>query len=92
MDALSIGEVARRTGVKASALRFYEQKGLIASIRTAGNQRCYTRDAIRRVSFIRAAQRASRSLDRCALYNPGDAASRFRSGPRRPTQEHEEEL
>ena len=60
---LSIGEVARRTGVNTSALRFYEDKALIGSIRTAGNQRCYTRDAIRRVSFIRAAKRVGLSLE-----------------------------
>ena len=60
---LSIGEVARRTGVSTSALRFYEDKALIGSIRTAGNQRCYTRDAIRRVSFIRAAKRVGLSLE-----------------------------
>ena len=60
---LSIGEVARRTGVNTSALRFYEEKALIGSIRTAGNQRCYTRDVIRRVSFIRAAKRVGLSLE-----------------------------
>ena len=60
---LSIGEVARRTGLAPSALRFYEEKALIRSIRTAGNQRCYPRDVIRRVSFIRAAKRVGLSLD-----------------------------
>lgn len=136
---LSIGDVARRTGLTTSALRFYEEKALIESLRTPGNQRCYTRDVIRRVSFIRAAQRvglslaeiravldalpagraptredwealATRwkpwlderiaalerlrdqlsscigcgclSLDRCALYNPDDAAGRSGPGPR----------
>lgn len=59
---LLIGEVARRTGVNASAIRFYEEKALIGSARTPGNQRCYTRDVIRRVSFIRAAQRVGLSL------------------------------
>ena len=137
--SLSIGDVARRTGLTTSALRFYEEKALIESLRTPGNQRCYTRDAIRRVSFIRAAQRvglsleeiravlddlpegrsptredwhelATRwkpwlderiaalerlrdqlsscigcgclSLDRCALYNPDDAAGSLGTGPR----------
>ena len=137
--SLSIGDVARRTGLTTSALRFYEDKALIASARTPGNQRCYTRDVIRRVSFIRAAQRVGLSLeeiravlddlpaghaptredwhelarrwkpwlderiaalerlrdrlsscigcgclslDRCALYNPDDAAGSLGSGPR----------
>ena len=60
---LSIGDVARRTGFATSALRFYEEKALISSIRTPGNQRCYTRDVIRRVSFIRAAQQVGLSLE-----------------------------
>ena len=136
---LSIGDVARRTGLTTSALRFYEKKALIGSSRTPGNQRCYTRDVIRRVSFIRAAQRVGLSLegiravlddlpagraptredwhelarrwtrwlderiaalerlrdklsacigcgclslDKCALYNPDDAAGRLGPGPR----------
>ena len=49
---LSIGDVARRTGLTTSALRFYEEKALIGSTRTPGNQRCYTRDVIRRVSLL----------------------------------------
>ncbi len=137
--SLTIGDVARRTGIATSALRFYEQKALIESLRTPGNQRRYARDVIRRVSFIRAAQRvgltleeirgmlddlpAGRapnredwqelarrwrpwlderiaalerlrdqlsscigcgclSLDRCALYNSGDAAGSLGPGPR----------
>ena len=59
---LSIGDVARRTGLTTSALHFYEEQELITSTRTTGNQRCYTRDVIRRVSFIRAAQRVGLSL------------------------------
>ena len=55
-DLLSISEVARRSGVAATTLRFYEDVGLIVSERTAGNQRRYHRDVLRRVSFIRAAQ------------------------------------
>jgi len=54
---LSVGEVARRSGVAVSALHFYESKGLIASRRTSGNQRRYTRDVLRRVAIIKAAQR-----------------------------------
>jgi len=136
---LTIGELAARSGVATSALRFYEEEGLISSMRTAGNQRRYTRGTLRRVSIIRAAQRVgltleevgaalsalpdgreptsrdwermSRrwrrqleeriealqqlreeltscigcgclSLQRCALFNPGDAAARLGAGPR----------
>ncbi|MFJ4253767.1 redox-sensitive transcriptional activator SoxR [Microbacterium sp. NPDC090003] len=56
-DALSIGEMTRRTGVAASALHFYESIGLIASFRTPGNQRRYPRHMIRRVSLIAVAKR-----------------------------------
>lgn len=55
-EYLTIGEAARRLGIKTSALRFYEDQGLITSERTGGNQRRYARDVLRRVSFIRAAQ------------------------------------
>lgn len=60
---LTIGQVAERTGVATSALRYWEALGLIASVRTTGNQRRYERPTIRRVSFIRAAQRVGLSLD-----------------------------
>lgn len=60
---LTIGQVAERTGVASSALRFYEQQGLIASVRTDGGQRRYAREILRRVSFVRIAQRLGRSLD-----------------------------
>ena len=63
---LSIGQVAERTGVATSALRYWEDLGLIASERTSGNQRRYERATIRRVSFIRAAQRVGLSLDEIA--------------------------
>ncbi len=53
---LTIGQLAARSGVAASALRFYEDKGLIGSTRTGGNQRRYTRGTLRRVAVIRAAQ------------------------------------
>ena len=55
-DYLSVGEIAKRTGVTISALHFYERKGLIQSIRNAGNQRRYPRVVLRRVSIIKAAQ------------------------------------
>lgn len=63
---LTIGEVAQRTGAATSALRYWEDLGLISSVRTAGNQRRYERATIRRVSFIRAAQRVGLSLDEIA--------------------------
>ncbi len=53
---LTIGELSERSGVPASALRFYEREGLIHSRRTAGNQRRYHRTTLRRVAFIRASQ------------------------------------
>jgi MerR family redox-sensitive transcriptional activator SoxR len=59
---LTIGDVSRRTGAATSALRFYEDQGLIHSERTSGGQRRYQRDVIRRVSFVRAAQQVGLSL------------------------------
>jgi MerR family transcriptional regulator, redox-sensitive transcriptional activator SoxR len=53
---LTVGEVAARGGVAVSALHFYEAQGLISSRRTAGNQRRYHRQVLRRVAFIRASQ------------------------------------
>ncbi|ERP91432.1 MAG: redox-sensitive transcriptional activator SoxR [Alcanivoracaceae bacterium] len=55
--ALTVGEVAERSGVAVSALHFYETKGLIQSQRSAGNQRRYHRDVLRRVAVIKVAQR-----------------------------------
>jgi len=138
-NLLTIGEVATRTGLSVSAIRYYESRGLVAAVRTAGNQRRFPRADLRRLSFaliaqklglslaeIEAALRAlpegrapSRqewaeigeqvrgalderiamlermrdrldgcigcgflSLDRCALYNPGDRAARGGAGPR----------
>ncbi|MEW2355087.1 redox-sensitive transcriptional activator SoxR [Spirillospora sp. NPDC029432] len=54
---LTVGQLAERSGVAVSALHFYESKGLISSRRTAGNQRRFTRDTLRRVSFIKISQR-----------------------------------
>lgn len=136
---LTIGELARRTGLSVSAIRFYEARGLVSAIRTSGNQRRFLRSDIRRLSFALIAQqlgltlgeieaelatlphgraptqadwtaisermRASLdaristlqrtrdlldgcigcgclSLERCALYNPEDRASRAGAGPR----------
>src|SRR6476659_1100476 len=138
-ELLAIGEVARRSGVASSALRFYEQRGLISAERTGSGHRHYPRAVLLRLAFIVFAPRigltldeigaelaklpphqaptrrdwsqlsatwASRideriaelervklgltecigcgclSLDRCALANPGDRASRLGSGPR----------
>ena len=53
---LAVGEVAKRSGVATSTLHFYEAQGLISSRRTAGNQRRYPRQVLRRVAFIRASQ------------------------------------
>lgn len=54
---LTVGQLSARSGAAVSALHFYESKGLISSRRTTGNQRRYHRDALRRVAFVRAAQR-----------------------------------
>ncbi|MFC4293164.1 redox-sensitive transcriptional activator SoxR [Sphingorhabdus arenilitoris] len=138
-DRLSIGELSLRTGISVSAIRFYEAKGLIEPMRSAGNQRLFFRSDIRRLSFILIAQHIGLkinkireelsglpsgrtpsqsdwkkigaklrqnlddqiaqlqqtrqnldgcigcgclSLKKCALYNPGDKAARFGSGPR----------
>lgn len=60
--AITIGELAKRSGVAASAIRFYEEQGLISSTRTEGGQRRYRRKTLRRVGFIRAAQAVGLSL------------------------------
>ena len=62
-EELTIGAVSDRTGVATSALRFYEAQGLIHATRSAGGQRRYVRDTLRRVSFIRIAQQVGLSLD-----------------------------
>ena len=61
---LTPGELAERAGVAISALHFYEREGLIASRRTAGNQRRYARDTLRRVAFLRMSQRVGIPLAR----------------------------
>jgi len=61
-NRVTIGELARRAGVATSALRYYEQLGLISSERTAGGQRRYARAMLRRVAFVRAAQAVGLSL------------------------------
>jgi MerR family transcriptional regulator, redox-sensitive transcriptional activator SoxR len=136
---ITIGELAARTGVTVSAVRYYEERGIIRAHRTGGNQRRFERAEIRRLSFALIAQRLGLSLaeiqaelaplplgraptrkdwegiggrvkeairariaeleqtrdlldacigcgclslDRCALYNPEDRASRGGAGPR----------
>ena len=62
-DDLSIGVVASRAGVNVSALRFYEERGLIRSRRSQGGQRRYGRSVLRRVAFIQVAQRVGLTLE-----------------------------
>jgi MerR family transcriptional regulator, redox-sensitive transcriptional activator SoxR len=57
MRELTVGQLAARSGVAVSALHFYEAEGLISARRTAGNQRRFPRETLRRVAFIRASQR-----------------------------------
>jgi len=66
-DLLTIGDVARRSGVAASALRFYEDKGMIASERAGSGQRHFPRHVLRRIAFIVFAQRIGLSLDEIAV-------------------------
>ena len=77
---LTIGELSQRSGIAPSALRFYETQGLIASERTTGNQRRYRRATLRRVSFIRSAQRVGLTLEEI-----GDALATLPDG-RNPTK------
>ena len=62
-ESLTIGQLAARSGVAPSALRYYERLGLIHAQRTGGNQRRYARAELRRVAFIRIAQQVGVSLD-----------------------------
>jgi MerR family redox-sensitive transcriptional activator SoxR len=77
---IPIGELARRAGVAASALRFYETQGLISSRRSEGGRRHYARSDLRRVAFIRAAQAVGLSLEQVA------AALKSLPAGRTPTQ------
>lgn len=63
VDLLTIGALSERTGVSASALRFYEAEGLIHATRSSAGQRRYARETLRRVSFLRVAQQVGLSLD-----------------------------
>ena len=63
---VTIGQLGERSGVATSALRYYESRGLIRSERTPGNQRRYPQSELRRVAFIRSAQRVGLTLDEVA--------------------------
>lgn len=62
-DYLTVGQLAKRSGVATSALRFYETRGLIASIRTSGNQRRYLPSMLRRIALIQVAQSIGFTLE-----------------------------
>ena len=63
---ITIGRLSERTGVAVSAIRFYEEKGLLQALRTKGNQRRFLRSDIRRVSFILIAQKLGLTLEEIA--------------------------
>jgi MerR family redox-sensitive transcriptional activator SoxR len=65
-ELLTIGEVAKRSGVAASALRYYEQRGLIRSTRSGSGHRRFPRPTLRRIAFIVFAQKIGLSLDEIA--------------------------
>jgi MerR family redox-sensitive transcriptional activator SoxR len=75
-DRLTIGEVARRSGLAASAIRFYEGQGLIHAERTPSGQRRFRRDVLRRIAFIRIAQRVGLSLEEIVTALTGLPADR----------------
>ena len=67
MDSvLNIGEISRRSGVASSALRFYEERGLISSVRAGSGHRRYPRSVLRRIAFIVFAQRVGLTLEEIA--------------------------
>jgi MerR family transcriptional regulator, redox-sensitive transcriptional activator SoxR len=63
MTELTIGDLSERSGIATSAIRYYEDRGLVRSRRTTGNQRRYERPMLRRLAFIRTAQRVGLSLE-----------------------------
>ena len=74
---LTIGEVAARAGLATSAIRFYEERGLVQAERAPGGQRRFRRDVLRRLAFVRVAQRVGLSLEEIAAALeglPGDRA------------------
>ena len=66
-DVVSIGDLARRTGLSVSAIRFYEARGLVEPFRSTGGQRRFLRSDIRRLSFIRIAQQLGLSIEGIAV-------------------------
>ncbi|MDI6021961.1 redox-sensitive transcriptional activator SoxR [Leucobacter sp. UT-8R-CII-1-4] len=81
-ELLSVGEMSKRTGVAVSALHYYEEIGLIASQRTAGNQRRYPRYMLRRVALVSIAKRLGIPLD--------DVKQAFVNVPLSSTPTHED--
>ena len=79
-DLLTVSEVANRSGFAPSAIRFYEKEGLIEASRTAGGQRRFERNMLRRLAFIRAARNVGLTLDEIA------AALAMLPGSRTPTR------
>ena len=79
-DLLSVSEVAKRSGFAPSAIRFYEKEGLIQASRTAGGQRRFERNMLRRLAFIRAARNVGLTLEEIA------AALGMLPGGRTPTR------
>ena len=82
---LTVGQLAQRSGVAISALHFYERQSLIISRRTAGNQRRYKRDTLRRVALIRIAQPLHQNAQRSretTCQQCGQDPARLRRGQR----------
>jgi MerR family redox-sensitive transcriptional activator SoxR len=79
-DLLTVSEVANRSGFAASAIRFYEKEGLIQASRTAGGQRRFARNMLRRLAFIRAGRNVGLTLEEVA------AALDMLPGSRTPTR------
>lgn len=77
MQTLDIGEVARRSGVSASALRYYEDKGLIASVGRSGLRRLFDADVLERLALIALGQSAGFSLDEMAQMFAPDGRPRI---------------
>jgi MerR family transcriptional regulator, redox-sensitive transcriptional activator SoxR len=63
VNDLTIGELSERSGLATSAIRYYEDRGLVSSRRTTGNQRRYPRATLRRLAFVRTAQRVGLTLE-----------------------------
>jgi MerR family transcriptional regulator, redox-sensitive transcriptional activator SoxR len=63
VNELTIGELSERSGIATSAIRYYEERDLVVSRRTTGNQRRYPRATLRRLAFIRTAQRVGLTLE-----------------------------